>query len=111
MSTRAHIRIIEGNDTFLLYHHHDGYPEGVGSDLKQFLSQRRWWYADEIANDLIKGKLDKDDEYEIASCLHGDEAYIYVINCDDRTLKCYGHNFDEDYETSVRSKEINIPDK
>lgn len=110
MSTRAHIRIVERHETFMLYHHHDGYPEGIGRDLKQFLNAKKWWYADEIANDLIKQRSIEDDEYEITSCVHGDEEYIYVIDCDNKTLKCYAHNWDEAYETSVMRPEIAIPE-
>ncbi len=53
MSTRAHIRIKDGDEQIMLYHHHDGYPEGVGRDLKKFLSEKckNWWdapFADSI---------------------------------------------------------------
>lgn len=107
MSTRAHIRIKDGRDLFLLYHHHDGYPEGIGVDLKKFLSAKNYWCGDCIANELVKSK--DDDEYEITSCLHGDEEYIYVIDCNNKTLKCYKHNWDEPFDISVTREEIEIP--
>ena len=40
MSTRAHIRIKDGDEQIMLYHHHDGYPDGVGRDLKEFLADK-----------------------------------------------------------------------
>lgn len=38
MSTRATIKITERNESFRVYHHCDGYPEGIGEDLKNYLS-------------------------------------------------------------------------
>ena len=98
MSTRAHIRIIEDYEQIMLYHHSNGYPEGVGSDLKKFLQEncKDYWDNCEIANGLVKGgvkhayksaisrkyEITPDDGYEITTSLHGDEDYIYVIDCD-----------------------------
>ena len=93
MSTRASIRITEGDGQILLYHHCDGYPEGVGSELKDFLKDRRYWDAERIASGLARGY-----PYECAICLHGDEEYVYVIDCDQKTLTCYKHGWDESYE-------------
>ena len=94
----------------MLYHHCDGYPEGIGRDLKQFLHAKKWWFASEIANDLIKQRGIKDDGYEVTTCVHGDEEYIYVIDCDKKTLKCYEHRWDEPYEISISRQEIGIPE-
>ena len=126
MSTRAYIRINDGGDLFQLYHHHDGYPDGVGAMLKDFLKKQYkqgGWYGDEIANDLVKGKLtyehkdlygkkmvDSDDEYEITSCIHGDEEYVYVIDCDEETLKCYRHGLDEGEACIKPENEVEIPE-
>ena len=113
MSTRCHIRIKEGEEQFQLYHHHDGYPEGVGAELKKYLATKNHngsWYADEIANELVKGKLVADDEYEITSCIHGDEEYVYVIDCVAQTLKCYAHKWDESFDDCcIASREVVIP--
>lgn len=81
MSTRAHILVKGGSEKFYLYHHHDGYPEGVGKNLKNYLNNLKWtWYPDDIVNDLVKGHID--EGYEITSCMHGDEEYLYLIDCD-----------------------------
>lgn len=88
MSTRCNIIIKDGSDRFYLYHHHDGYPMGVGTELSRFLgdyfkpigSFHPHWYGGSIATALVKGRafypFDKegkhDDEYEITSGLHGD---------------------------------------
>ena len=67
MSTRATILIKEKDQKDIwIYHHCDGYPKGVGSDLKNYLKTQKYgWNAYEIANDLIKDRADlKDDGYE-----------------------------------------------
>ena len=98
MSTRATILIKESReDNIHIYHHHDGYPEGVGSDLKRYLNTlTSEWHASQIADDLINNNANLDDnEYELTSCQHGDEAYGYLIDCDNKTLKCYKLKWDE----------------
>ena len=40
MSTRATIKVIEHRMVkYRIYHHCDGYPEGVGKELKEFFNQ------------------------------------------------------------------------
>lgn len=107
MSTRCNIIIKDGESRIYLYHHHDGYPMGVGTELQAYLekewSTRRYWFASSIANELIKGSLPypfsddkKDEEYEVTFGLHGDIEYCYVINCQARTLRCYAIGWDDE---------------
>lgn len=87
MSTRCNI-IIKGmgSQDIILYHHHDGYPQGVGYDLKTRLDKIQGrWYKSDIANFLVK---DADDEYEITTCIHTDIDYLYTIDCDNSRLQC-----------------------
>lgn len=87
MSTRATIRLKEGENIVNLYHHHDGYPEGVGEDLKQRLNNDKgYWDMHSFANLLIK---DNTDEYELTYGQHGDEIYAYLIDFDTKTITCY----------------------
>lgn len=104
MSTRATILIKseKQNQQVRIYHHWDGYPEGVGTDLKHYLKEVGFCYADvyRIANGLIKGgvyddKGESDMGYELTSCQHGDEEFAYLIDCDNKTLKCYKVGWDE----------------
>lgn len=123
MSTRATIIIREKDAAgkpmdIRLYHHSDGYPEGVGADLKRYLAgySKRvdnphgisfGWSAEDIATEIVQGgiktsvSLDNDDEqhsdmgYEVANCQHGDEEYGYIIDCDTKTLTCYYLNLDQ----------------
>ena len=102
MSTRATILIKsqKENKEVRIYHHCDGYPDGIGSDMKAYLKSITWWDVYEIANDLVKGKCGmvggkSDDGYELTPCQHGDEEYAYLIDCDSRTLTCYEVGWDE----------------
>ena len=98
MSTRCEIFIKQnlgkGNlKVVKLYHHHDGYPEGVGLDLLR--RSKKWgkkgWNIDEITNALIK---DIKDEYEFTAFNHIDIDYAYFINCDNMTIKCFRATYD-----------------
>ena len=93
MSTRCNILI--GDSQF--YHHHDGYPQGVGADLAYWLADRRAKLANRSAEycekmlagelaDGIPGRLarttwGKDDGYEseAADGLHSDIEFLYIV--------------------------------
>ena len=109
MSTRATILIKskKQNEEVRVYHHSDGYPDGVGSEIKAYLKNIDRWYVYDIANDLIKGK-ECDDYYELTPCQHGDEDYAYLIDCDNKTLTCYVVGHDE-FEWKDE-KIVEIPD-
>lgn len=89
MSTRCNIRFIreETNETLsILYHHYDGYPSGVGTDLltrigKMAAEAGNAWKKNQVSyleflNSLLK---DTGDEYEQTDQLHGDIEYLYTI--------------------------------
>ena len=86
MSTRCNVIVKEGKSKVYLYHHHDGYPEGVGMTLKNYLQNCKFWYLSIIATDLVKLA---DDEYRISDGVHEDIEFLYVIDCRKKTLKCY----------------------
>lgn len=89
MSTRCNIILKDENKSkkIYLYHHHDGYPEGVGADLAHFVTEwnKGYFYGvEELANRMIKGIEspfygEVDNEYELTSCLHGDIEYLYIV--------------------------------
>jgi len=96
MPTRAHIRINDGDNVLYLYHHRNGYPEGVGEELKEMLGSLRnvTWTAEYVHRSISN----TDDSYRDApEGQHGDEEYAYLIDCGTRTLKCYKVGWDEDY--------------
>jgi len=98
MSTRATILIRqESQNTHIrIYHHTDGYPDGIGADIKQALEKHgRNWDACRIANEMLKGLNGFDEYYEITFCQHGDEEYAYLIDCDNKQLTCYKIRWDD----------------
>lgn len=89
MSTRCNILVKDkGYNDIILYHHQDGYPEGVGADLverfKELFSRKgNYIFAIVLANKLIK---DSEDEYEVTNCIHGDIEYLYTIDCSKKEI-------------------------
>ena len=90
MSTRCNIIVKdETGNRIYLYHHSDGYPEGVGTDLAHWAKTRNWGKycnsAHHIATALLKGLPSpfygyEDRDYELTSGLHGDIDYFYIVN-------------------------------
>lgn len=98
MSTRCEIIIKQnlggGNIKFIkLYHHHDGYPEGVGVNLMSRAQKwgKQGWNIDCVANSLVK---DANDEYKITAYKHTDIEYVYFINCDKMSIRCFTAIYD-----------------
>lgn len=93
MSTRCNVRIFQSESNnkpdFILYHHNDGYPDGVGENLETFIRQNFPYclYSDYLANELLKWT--EDEGYRIANEMSGDIDYYYDIFCDERLIKCY----------------------
>ena len=106
MSTRCNIVVTDGRSTFYLYHHCDGYPQGVGAFLYRKIQERLdndcFSFAEDVVNMLVKDK--EDDSYEITCCLHGDIEYLYEIDLSTETLKC----FKLDMYTGTKVKEIDL---
>jgi hypothetical protein len=129
MSTRCQIRIKDEYRSVELYHHHDGYPEGVGADLKEYCSKLpndKWsyWSIRRITNDFLKGELklehcdgtiEPDMGYELALGFHSDIEYAYLIDCEKRTLQGFKLSYSEDYEdlddVFENAKVVEIPEK
>lgn len=109
MSTRCNIIVKDRfNNRIYLYHHHDGYPEGVGADLKKFFEQYQKWQIQQhgvlLANKLVKNTAGLDDGgYEITTGLHEDIEYLYVLNCKSGTLRCYELPFYLDSEERMKN--------
>lgn len=73
-----------------LYHHHDGYPEGVGAflikEVLPKLENSNNISCDEVANFLVKHK--EDDEFEVTAYNHVDIEYRYVIDIPKKEITC-----------------------
>ena len=94
MSTRCNIVVKDKNNTFYVYHHCDGYPEGVGSFLYRKVNDNlykgRFCFAEDVVNYLLKDE--EDNSYELTSGIHGDIEYLYEIDTHNKTLKCWKYD-------------------
>ena len=97
MSTRAHVIVKDESDKKYLYHHCDGYPDGVGEDLESFIIDIGG--ADLKSAEIFCNMInDWDPAFEIDNGIHGDEEYIYVVDLPSRKYFCYevtGYNASE----------------
>lgn len=87
MATRANIKIIGSNETVYLYKHNDGYPDGLGNDLKQFITDYGYFSYNyyPFTYKLLKTYPDIKE----TNSIHGDISYLYVINLRKKTLECF----------------------
>lgn len=99
MATRATIKIVKnGFEHEGMYHHWDGYPEGVGLELENILFEL---YNDfetdgpETPHDLSIAINKFRSAYETEECQHGDEEFAYLIDLDMHTITCYAVGWDE----------------
>ena len=86
MSTRCQIKVTYLQREVLLYHHYDGYPEGVGFDLISRQKKLKTWNGNVLVNDMVK---DAKDEYEVAYQVHTDLDYWYEVDCNRKTIRCW----------------------
>ena len=94
MSTRCNVIIKDEtkdkDDVIYVYHHCDGYPEGVGAELKYIIEN---CYTEAFLNRTSIAKLlcDYPSEYgpyEMTTDIHGDIEYLYVLTVlEDGTVK------------------------
>ena len=100
MSTRSEILVKCSFGEVKLYHHHDGYIEGVGFDLyKRFFSKEKEGFnreyctpdVSDVVNELVK---DANDEYEVTVSKHTDIEYFYEIDVNAKTLTGWQAHYD-----------------
>lgn len=104
MSTRSVIRVKESRMTEYgkrktfkidLYHHHDGYIEGVGYDLfnrfydKENKKMNLSHDIMKVVDTLVK---DSEDEYMVTPYNHCDIEYFYEINITNKTITAWNVN-------------------
>jgi hypothetical protein len=89
MSTRTNIIIQEDGDTkVILYHHCDGYIEGVGIDLIRYLIELTKYNCTGVINYKELLAL-LPEEYEETKGIHGDIEYLYTIRFTDTSIKMW----------------------
>lgn len=88
MGTRASIQFQLDDDVYFVYRGHGGYPDGdILPDIHKTLAEAKGrWSEPELEclvtlflamhYDFSKTRL---PDYEITSCLHGDEEYYYLV--------------------------------
>ena len=91
-----------------LYHHHDGYFEGVGNDLCERLKKCQFWHSANIATALVK---DANDEYEITTGLHGDIEYLYKIYCGAKFMEVWAVDYSNGKEVWILAREISFKEE
>lgn len=87
MSTRAAIVIKDAKNKNNLYRHSDGYPEGLGEEIKEFLDEYK--EAESISADALAMDMHREEIASPTYCIHSDEEYLYIIDCEKRKLTCY----------------------
>jgi hypothetical protein len=121
MSTRCDI-IIKDYGTYegkawkvqsKLYHHHDGYPEGVGAflikEVLPKLEKSNNISCDDISNSLIKHK--EDNEFECTAYNHVDIEYRYIIDIPKKEIRCLkGHysNWNSPRTRFITDREVDL---
>ena len=106
MSTRCHVIITKGNDKSYVYRHHDGYPDGAGEDLKNFINSNKDNFNNWSVNDFSIKLENEMDDFEFENYgIHGDEEYIYFIDMDNIILECYEYTWDLP-ENEIKTKMI-----
>lgn len=113
MSTRSMIIVKNAFAEVKLYHHCDGYPEGVGFDLMgrfadsfaNLKSIDMKADVENVANELVK---DTHDRYEITIYNHVDIEYEYIIDCDLCKILCFEIRKDWDTGLTMERKKIDL---
>lgn len=95
MATRSQIRVIAGDSCINLYHHYDGYFEGVGMTLHKALERCSF-----SGLSFLAALTEADDDFELTSSPHGDIEYWYLLDFDKK--KFIGYRVDHG-ETEWRS--------
>ena len=91
MATRCNIIIKRENEPmFQLYHHWDGYTDGVGNELLDMLQSKSTENTQVVIDHILQ-----DDGYEYEGVngeeckLHADIDYLYVIDLAKNMLQAY----------------------
>lgn len=109
MATRCQVFIKKNNSVVNIYHHFDGYYEGVGGDIVKNLGKRGINDTD-TTHDIAKFLKSFDDGYMIegehSTITHYDIEYLYIIDLNNKEIIGYEvHNL---YKVIGDGKEFTI---
>jgi hypothetical protein len=131
MSTRASIVISkctvplgEDPDKIILFHHCDGYPDGVGSELVDFLRQfcKRLSELNEFQSNFSQHNYDwspetvaafitdRDMSYRRITDIPRSTEYVYIIDTNKKRLSCHGTDGCSDVDLDCLGDRIELPD-
>lgn len=100
MSTRGIIRVKQFGKKVDIYRHWDCYPTGLGAELVAYLSN-----ITEYDGNNIVSYITENLNGEVTFYNHVDIEYMYVINCDKHTLKCYQVN---NWDKPIKKRLVNL---
>lgn len=118
MSTRCALIVTERNlwrderpveEVFRIYRHCDGYPDGMGEDLKDICRSYFEVRPRESWSQWLVSELARRCSFEIEpkSAVHGDLEYLYRIDVDGSiTVGCWAIGWDEGYEKSFEREPL-----
>ncbi len=121
MSTRCSIIIKDGEESHFLYGSADGYPDVAGVIIKNILKELNDPSGDEVATKIVQYNYSESFvgviyPFEVASSIHQDIEYLYIIDIPNRWLDCYstgwliGEEMTEDMIVEMCETAM-IPDK
>lgn len=84
MSTRCQVKILQDDSEILLYHHCDGYPEGVGFCLLKLMERCKDWFAGELATKMVR-----EGNFEVSARYHLDIEYLYEMDLNSGRVRCF----------------------
>lgn len=88
MSTRSQIKVIKNDKEVMLYHHYDGYPEGVGFCLLKVLDKYKSQKSEYVNVNPLVSDMVKQGSFEITFGNHLDIEYYYELNFDEEKVIC-----------------------
>jgi hypothetical protein len=70
-----------------LYKHNDGYPDGLGNDLKKFIADNGYFSYNYYP--FMYKLLKTYPNIQETNSIHGDIKYLYEIDLKNKTIKCF----------------------
>jgi len=105
MSTRCNVIVADAQtgERAFLYHHCDGYPEGVGRDLSEMLVGFRKEFEGRRLDtrELVRYIQGKDKAYEPTTGIHGDAEYLYTLKVMPEKVLFYAEDAEGDDVTDM----------
>lgn len=107
MGTKSIIKVKDERYVVTIYHHYDGYPEGVGSNLiSRFNDRLKRLTVSMVVNELLKDSKDKG--YQLTFCRHTDIEYEYNIDLVKHEIRCNEATFNSNKDDFDYGPDIDL---